>query len=94
MLWLVDSAHISTRVNNWFALPKQAPNINRNVFPVYEIWSNVQAEVHCQYDWFSEKKGYFLKRPRARNNIAKEVQKPNKLPCCSEYVYKISAENI
>ena len=95
MLWSFDSAHLWTQVNHLFALPKQAPKNARNIFPICEIWGNVQAEVLCQYGWFSERKKRFLKRPRAWNTqpISK-FQEANKIPRCWEHVPKMSAKNI
>ena len=89
MLWLVDSAHLLTRVNNLFALPKQASYNPRNIFLICESWCSMPIRLI-----FREKTVIFLKRPRAWNywQISK-IQEANKILICWEYVCKISAKN-
>ena len=97
MLWLVDSAHLSTRVNHLFALPKQAPNNLETSSQSIKSEAMSKLALKCSANTtdFQRKNGNFFKRPRARNNRPiSEFLTPDKFSRCWEHVFKISATNI
>ena len=68
MLRLVDSAHLSTRVNHLFVLPNNLQTTPETSTQSVKSEAMSKLKFHANTSDFKRKNGDFFKHPRARNN--------------------------